>query len=89
MKRTSRHRARSRSLYKGLFNYHGEVHVMWRKAVNKEHAFSLFTSALARSLHLTASYRIRNYFMGGDGFWEVVLASTLCSKIERKEHRDD
>ena len=37
--------------------------MLYRKAYSEEHAFFLFTNALAKALHLSDPLGIRNYFM--------------------------
>ena len=54
---------RRKFLLKGTFNYKGQVYVLYRNAYSEEHAFSLFTNALAKALHLSDPLGIRNYFM--------------------------
>lgn len=56
-------------LFKGEFNWHGEVYKLYRYARSKRQAFGLFISIIASVLHLTR-YKVRNYFLGG-GYWEV------------------
>jgi hypothetical protein len=82
MKRPSSRR--KKDLYKGVFNYHGEVYVIYRKATTEFHAFSLFVRAIARSLHLASSYTIRNYFTNGGGLWEIQRSS---GSMQSKEGR--
>lgn len=63
---------KTKTLFKGTFNYHGEVYEMYRYAKSKESSFSLFTSYIARVLHLSDSKGIRNYFLTKSASYTIV-----------------
>lgn len=57
-------------LFKGIFNFHGEVYTLYRYASSKAQAFSCFTNAIAYRRHLTP-YSVRNYFLAHGDSWRI------------------
>jgi len=49
--------------YKGIFNYNGEVTILWRWAVSQAQAKEFFYRALAKKYDKIV-WRIRNHFEG-------------------------
>lgn len=50
-------------LYKGIFNWKGEVKTLYKHALNKKVAFNLFINELSNIYKISRPY-IRNYFSG-------------------------
>jgi len=53
----------NKNLYKGLFNWYGEVNKMYRYAYNEDKAFSLFIQALSKKYGINRN-TVRIYFTG-------------------------
>ncbi|OQB10007.1 MAG: hypothetical protein BWY21_00571 [Parcubacteria group bacterium ADurb.Bin216] len=55
------------NLYKGIFNYHGEVSTLYTTAESEGQAYRFFCERLAQRYD-TASINIRHYFWGTDKY---------------------
>lgn len=51
----------TKTLYKGTFNWQGQVMEDWVRAQSEDHAYVLLTARLAVEIG-TTSYSVRNYF---------------------------
>lgn len=51
-------------LYKGAYNYQGQIHNLWTHAKNQTQAHRHFLKQLQKILGLTMGYRLRCHFTG-------------------------
>ena len=65
----------AKARFRGLFNWAGETHELWVRAVNKDRAFHLFVRKLAKKVGV-GEYSVRAKYLAevGDNYW-----------VERKE----
>lgn len=57
-------------LYKGDFNYYGEIHTLYRYATSESHAFVLMCHTLAERLKVSCG--IIHHFFNGSAKYEIV-----------------
>lgn len=58
-------------LYKGSFNYHGDIHVLHRYAKSERQAFIMMCHALAERLKMKCG--IIHYFFNRSGKYEIEM----------------
>jgi len=59
-----------KALFKGEFNYYGELIKLFRRANDERAAFKLFTRHIAKVYKVT-HYSVENYFCGKGVKWKV------------------
>lgn len=58
-------------LFKGNFNYHGDIHTLHRYASSEKHAFVMMCHTLAQRVKMPCG--IIHYFFYGSGKYEIVV----------------
>jgi hypothetical protein len=61
---------KSKKLYKGKFNYQGEIHILWRHASNPIEAGHVMFISLSKKLD-ASPYAIRQYFNGAKDNYKI------------------
>lgn len=61
----------SKKLYRGQFNYQGEVHILWRHADNPIHATHIMFVSLSKVLDVSP-YHVRQYFNGNKDNFSIM-----------------
>ena len=59
-----------KKLFFGKFNWHGEVHELWKHATNIQRAEFLMIKALSTRFNI-AEYRVRQYFNGNQDNYKI------------------
>ena len=57
--------------YKGTFNWHGETHIFFRWAQDRDDAWRVFTRALARKLRKCCITSVRREFRGKKSNYKI------------------
>lgn len=57
-------------LYRGQFNWYGEIFVIWKHAANWQKAFFLMIKEIAKTLGIN-EYRVRIYFNGNEDNYKI------------------
>lgn len=71
-------------LWHGKFNYQGEIHNIYCKANNTNHAFSTMCVQLARKLKVS-SWSVRQYFWATDKYEIKLINKSETSKNDASE----
>lgn len=58
-------------LYKGIFNWYCETHVLYTKAKNKDLAFNIFIIHLSKLLKRNRSSVYAYFLMGNSDNWNI------------------
>ena len=73
------------NLYKGVFNYHGEIFTLYCYAVSLMQALKFFIGRLSKKLGISR-YKLDTYFYAGDNFAIEVLRTK--SSLADLSHAD-
>jgi hypothetical protein len=78
-----------KKVYRGIFNYHGDIFTKYVKAHNEDQAFRIICKLISEGMGLKNDIDIRHYFWGTDYFdiKEVINNELKDSEVSTYKER--